>query len=343
MSDDVLITSNHMQKQAERIKLILDRESKWKLNGNTATFDYNYKNTEVPVTIKGVKSVDDMVLRGYSITVPSTAYDTDTQVSISGESCKLIFNEKINALIQNNAASVISSGDNSSICGSSTNDYITITGGAQNCTIIGNNGNDYIYVDNSSSAYVKTDEGNDYIYVDNATGGYFNADANLDCITVTGSKDCSIYGGTGNDYIYIENSSGVYVAAGADNDYITVTGLSDCTIYGSAGNDYLYIDNAIRSYFTTGADNDFITVTGSSGEGTDSLSAFNSDDLIYINDSDCTVNDSIVSGNARLQITKGTTNTCVVILGKTTGDTVRVKLGAEGAIQTYTIGTGFDS
>lgn len=104
-----LITSAAMQKQAERIKLILNK-GEWKLDGNTATFDYTYQNSEVPVTLQGVKSVENLAVSGNLSTVPSTAYNTDIQVSISGENCKLIFNDKINDLIQNNFENGISSG-----------------------------------------------------------------------------------------------------------------------------------------------------------------------------------------------------------------------------------------
>lgn len=133
-----------------------------------------------------------------------------------------------------------------------------------------------------------------------------------DSVTVSGSN-ASINAFSGTDAIWLESPA------------------TNCTIFGGTSNDSIFNNSNGNIFY----------YTGSSGEGTDSLSAFNSNDLFYINDSDCTVTDSIVNGNARLQITKGTTNTYVVILGKTTGDTVRIKLGADGAIQTYTIGTGF--
>ena len=165
--------------------------------------------------------------------------------------------------------------------------------------------------------------------------------------------DCSthviMFGTTGADTMNV-TLEGAIVSLGGGNDTVTVSG-SNSSISAAAGTDVIYIESPAQGVtIFGGAANDSIInnsngnifqYTGSTAEGTDTITAFNSNDLFYINDSECTIADSIVSGNARLQITKGSTNTYVLIQGKTTSDTVRIKLGAEGAIQTYTIGAGF--
>ena len=107
----------------------------------------------------------------------------------------------------------------------------------------------------------------------------------------------------------------------------------DVTIFGGTANNSIFNNSNGNVFY----------YSGSSAEGTDTLTAFYSNDLIFIDDSECTVTDSIVNGNARLQISKGSTNTYVLIQGKSTGDTLRIKLGSDGVIQTYTIGTRFSS
>ena len=167
------------------------------------------------------------------------------------------------------------------------------------------------YIDRSTQTIFIGTTGADTMEVTLA-GAIVSLGGGKDSVTVSGSN-ASINALSGNDAIWLESPA------------------TNCTIFGGASNDSIYNNSNGNVFY----------YTGSSGEGTDSLTAFNSNDLIYINDSDCTVTDSIVNGNARLQITKDTVNTYVLIIGKTTGDTVRIKLGAEGAIQTYTIGTGF--
>ena len=143
--------------------------------------------------------------------------------------------------------------------------------------------------------------------------------------------DVSISAGSGDDSVYNgANGARLYLNGGAGNDIIENSG-SNVTIIGGEGND---------SIQSNGNSNVF-QYAGNIAEGTDTIVAFASNDLIYINDSDCVVTDSIVDGDAQLQFTKGITNTYCVLIGKTTGDTVHIKLGEEGAVQTYTVGTGF--
>ena len=147
--------------------------------------------------------------------------------------------------------------------------------------------------------------------------------------------------GLSNTNVLATNGKAITIPAGAYNSAITLGGSG-------AGIDYKF-EAAVNltisdknATIDTGAGDDFITNSGSANTysiGTDagkcSITAFGSTDILSCADT-VTPADSTVDSNTSLFFG----NTEIILLGKTEGDTVKVKLG-ENETQVYTIGTGF--
>ena len=211
-----------------------------------------------------------------------------------------------------NNSSIISSGDNASIrCDGKYYCYASIISSGNNATIGANSGyNSFKIISSGDNAYITcglNHSGNSMVVI---SGGSATVVGYSLRFSVTGS----------NAYLadYVNVGSSINVAQGVANSTIfpakaavTITNNSDGNIYYYAG----------------------------TRNATDSLSALGNNDTIYIADSTSTVTDSIVESDTQLQITSGTYNNYINIFGKTTGDTLNVKLGDANRI--YTIGTGF--
>ena len=187
----------------------------------------------------------------------------NTQVTISGINCRFYFKDTVNALIEDDSVSLLSySGNN------------TIKNEGDNASIFGQS--------------MRSAEDSDVVVFSSSNVAY-NEGANSK-ISICGVNNTVANEGD-NAVIRIDapnytNGAGerVTVDAGVSSDYITVTGDSkDCSIFGGADGDSIF-NNSNGNVFQ---------YNGNFAGGTDSLTAFNSNDLFYIADSTCTVTDSL--------------------------------------------------
>ena len=300
---------------------------------HTASADYNYiyyeGNTGKKILLKGALKEGAVVGSSVASDYEQLALGTKLNISVSSGD-KYVDSSTRSIWVGTTGADTMNIAvDNAIVSLGKGADSVTVSGSNASITSSGNNS--VLLTNTAANATVSLSTGADSVTV-SGTNCSLNAGSGNNVILLESTANyCTILGGTGKDSVTV-NSSNCFINAGASIDAIYLNSpASNCTIYGSASNDSIFNNSNGNVFY----------YAGSTAEGTDSLTAFNSNDLFYIADSDCTVTDALVSGNARLQFTKDTTNTYVLLIGKTTGDTVRIKLGAEGAVQTYTIGTGF--
>ena len=115
-----LVTPHQMELQAEAFKTYLDSGGDWALRGDEATFSPTYKNEGLPVTVKGVNNVDNFAFAGTTITVPSAAYDTDTQISVNGEGYTFTSNDIINVAVKKGTVNIFNAPSTVKVDGENT-------------------------------------------------------------------------------------------------------------------------------------------------------------------------------------------------------------------------------
>lgn len=136
------------------------------------------------------------------------------------------------------------------------------------------------------------------------------------------------YSGTATVKVYVtSNNCGVNISNHNSNVVIN-SGISGSTISTGSGNSTI-TNNGASSIFL---------YQGSVAGGSDTFSAWSTNDTLNIVDNSSTVTDVSISGGTKLTIQKGSAYTYLILNGKNRGDKIKVKLGSTN--KTYTIGTG---
>ncbi len=224
--------------------------------------------------------------------------------------------------------------------------YAEIAAGDAGLTVNLQAGNDFVTVKAKNVNVVATGGGNKVITV-NATTAPTSAE---EAVTVTsGGGDDTLTASTA--YTYISATSGtnamsssaanVTLSGGSGTDKITVAaGASANAIYGNAGNDTILVQGTGNT-ITGGAGDDTFTnsvngntyVYNKKSEGTDTFSAWGTNDVLYLANKNMNITDD---GTNKLTISYGSYSTTVVLTGKSSG--AEINVSKAGTMGTYTIG-----
>ncbi len=254
-------------------------------------------------TIYGATANDSLTITSGSYTTSKSGSDLIVSVGSGGTytgaiTFKNTTSVKVYPTIQstftegNDRATV--SNSNSLVSALGGNDYIYNT--AQYVTISGDAGSDtiYSYFGTYDKGYLSLIGGadNDSIYSYYGYYSVLDGGTGTDTITNYGGYKVTMYGGIGNDYISNTNggaaiidagegndtisqgqlSANTSINAGAGADRITLSGNSTgMTIKGGTGNDYIYNSDTVGHIYQF-----------SSGDGSDTIVGYNSNDKISL-------------------------------------------------------------
>ena len=178
-------------------------------------------------------------------------------------------------------------GSNVTIEGGTGNDELSNTG-EKNIKIFGGAGNDSIRND-GSKIKISGGDGNDTI---DSYGDKVKIFGNVGNDSVSSyGNNVTVDGGTGNDIISVAGDENIKIYGGAGDDSIESDGYENITISGGAGNDSINV-NSNESTIIGGKGNDLISLNAqyvqssfiryASGDGNDTISGFDSDDVLHI-------------------------------------------------------------